>query len=88
MDRAVGRERWSAVRDTEAGSSISSIVTPRRREVGEVIARGLCVIMGNWNQPESTAAAVCGSWMHTGMGQKDEVLVVIKPRTDMWGSRI
>ncbi len=39
-----------------------------RGTVGEVIARGDNVMMGYWNQPELTAAAVRDGWMHTGDG--------------------
>jgi acyl-CoA synthetase (AMP-forming)/AMP-acid ligase II len=34
--------------------------------VGEVVARGGGVMLGYWNQPEETARALRGGWMHTG----------------------
>ena len=34
--------------------------------VGEIVARGPCVMAGYWNQPEQTAAAVQDGWTHTG----------------------
>jgi acyl-CoA synthetase (AMP-forming)/AMP-acid ligase II len=37
-----------------------------RGEVGEVIVRGDNVMLGYWNRPEDTAAAVRDGWMHTG----------------------
>lgn len=37
-----------------------------RGEVGEVIVRGDNVMLGYWNMPEETAAALRGGWMHTG----------------------
>jgi acyl-CoA synthetase (AMP-forming)/AMP-acid ligase II len=39
-----------------------------RGEVGEVIVRGGNVMLGYWNRPEDTAAAVRDGWMHTGDG--------------------
>jgi acyl-CoA synthetase (AMP-forming)/AMP-acid ligase II len=39
-----------------------------RGEVGEVVIRGDHVMLGYWNQPEATAAAVRDGWMHTGDG--------------------
>jgi acyl-CoA synthetase (AMP-forming)/AMP-acid ligase II len=43
------------------------------REVGEVVCRGSHVMQGYWNQPEATAEALRGGWMHTGdLGYLDE----------------
>jgi len=39
-----------------------------RGTVGEVVVRGDNVMLGYWNQPEATAAAVRDGWMHTGDG--------------------
>jgi acyl-CoA synthetase (AMP-forming)/AMP-acid ligase II len=39
-----------------------------RGEVGEVVVRGDNVMLGYWNRPEDTAAAVRDGWMHTGDG--------------------
>jgi acyl-CoA synthetase (AMP-forming)/AMP-acid ligase II len=36
--------------------------------VGEVVVRGGHVMLGYWNKPEETAAALRGGWMHTGDG--------------------
>lgn len=42
-------------------------------EVGEVIVRGDHVMLGYWKQPEETARALRGGWMHTGdAGRLDE----------------
>jgi acyl-CoA synthetase (AMP-forming)/AMP-acid ligase II len=37
-------------------------------QVGEIVARGPMVMQGYWNQPEQTAEALRGGWMHTGDG--------------------
>jgi acyl-CoA synthetase (AMP-forming)/AMP-acid ligase II len=44
-----------------------------RGEVGEIVVRGDNVMLGYWNRPQDTAAAVRDGWMHTGDGgQMDE----------------
>jgi acyl-CoA synthetase (AMP-forming)/AMP-acid ligase II len=39
-----------------------------RGDVGEIVVRGDNVMLGYWNRPEDTAAAVRDGWMHTGDG--------------------
>ncbi|MBJ8340196.1 long-chain-fatty-acid--CoA ligase [Antrihabitans sp. YC3-6] len=39
-----------------------------RGAVGEVVVRGDSVMLGYWNRPADTAAAIRDGWMHTGDG--------------------
>jgi len=46
-------------------------------EVGEILVRGAGLMLGYWNQPDLTAEALRGGWMHTGDGGRmDEIGLV------------
>lgn len=57
-----------------------------RGTVGEVAVRGANVMLGYWNKPEQTAAALRGGWMHTGDGgymDEDGYLYIVDRMKDM-----
>lgn len=57
-----------------------------RGTVGEVAVRGPNVMLGYWNRPELTAAAVRDGWMHTGDGaymDDDGFIYVVDRLKDM-----
>jgi long-chain acyl-CoA synthetase len=48
---------------------------------GEILLRGGCVFAGYWNQPELTARALAGGWLHTGdLGHLDDGYLYISGR--------
>jgi len=57
-----------------------------RGTVGEIVARGPGVMLGYWNKPEETAAALRNGWMHTGDGgymDEDGFVYVVDRLKDM-----
>jgi acyl-CoA synthetase (AMP-forming)/AMP-acid ligase II len=54
--------------------------------VGEITVRGPLVMQGYWGQPEQTAQALRGGWMHTGDGGRmdaDGFIFVVDRLKDM-----
>ena len=57
-----------------------------RGEVGEICGRGDNVMLGYWRQPELTAKALRGGWLHTGDGgmmDEDGFIFVVDRLKDM-----
>ncbi|GFG69934.1 long-chain-fatty-acid--CoA ligase [Mycolicibacter senuensis] len=64
----------------EAGAEVP------RGSVGEIIVRGGNVMLGYWNKPAATAAAIRHGWLHTGDGgrmDEDGYLFVVDRIKDM-----
>ena len=67
------------------------IVDPDGRELprgtpGEIAVRGAQVMLGYWNKPEATAAAIRDGWMHTGDGawmDEDGFIYIVDRVKDM-----
>lgn len=55
-------------------------------QVGEILVRGMGLMLGYWNQPELSAETLRGGWMHTGDGGRFDdhgVLYVVDRIKDM-----
>ncbi len=79
-------EHRQAGRHRSAGQAISGtevmIADPDDQPVplggvGEVLIRGPGLMLGYWNQPELTAEALRGGWMHTGDGGRMDELGLV-----------
>src|SRR5205814_988363 len=68
------REEWDGLGAAERAQRLGRAGAPaigidvRVDDDGEILARGNVVLEGYWEQPAETAAALEGSWFHTGDG--------------------
>ncbi len=78
-----GNLRHGAHRRRGAGSSTSRTASCRAGESGEIVTRSDCVMAGYWQNPEATARALRGGWLHTGdVGSLDaEGFLTLKDRS-------
>jgi long-chain acyl-CoA synthetase len=65
-----GRRRWASCGQALLGVELN-LVDARDRPVppggtGQIVARGPNVMLGYWNRPQETAAALRGGWLYTG----------------------
>jgi long-chain acyl-CoA synthetase len=68
---SVGKAIWGT--QTQVWGSDGRPLPPGPEHVGEVVTRGLHVMKGYLHNPEATASAFTGDWLHTGdLGYFDE----------------
>ena len=68
---SVGKPIWGT--QTQVWDSRGRPLPPGPENVGEVVTRGLHVMKGYLHNPEATASAFTGDWLHTGdLGYFDE----------------
>ncbi len=68
---SVGKAIWGT--ETQVWDDEGRKLPPGKDNVGEVVTRGLHVMKGYLHNPEATAAAFTGDWLHTGdLGYIDE----------------
>ena len=68
---SVGKPIWGT--QTQVWDSRGQRLPPGPENVGEVVTRGLHVMKGYLHNPEATATAFTGDWLHTGdLGYFDE----------------
>jgi long-chain acyl-CoA synthetase len=67
---SVGKPIWGT--QTQVWDAGGRALSPGRDNVGEIVTRGMHVMKGYLHNPEATAAAFTGDWLHTGdMGYSD-----------------
>ena len=77
--RAAGRHRAAgqAIANTEVMIAGEDDQARPVGEVGEILVRGSGLMLGYWGQPELTAEALRGGWMHTGDGGRMDELGLV-----------
>jgi len=77
--RAAGRHRAAgqAIANTEVIIADDEGQPRPVGQVGEILVRGAGLMLGYWNQPELTAEALRGGWMHTGDGGRMDDLGLV-----------
>ena len=61
---SVGKPIWGT--QTQVWDADGRPLPPGPEHVGEVVTRGMHVMKGYWQNPEATASAFTGDWLHTG----------------------
>jgi fatty-acyl-CoA synthase len=61
-------------------------VPPDAKSIGEILIRADGVMDGYWNEPEATAEAMDGTWLHTGdmaVWDEDRYLLIVDRKKDI-----
>jgi long-chain acyl-CoA synthetase len=90
FDGEHGKAKRQAAGRASLGVDVK-IVDPEGNELprgtpGEIAVRGSQVMLGYWNKPEATAAAIRNGWMHTGDGawmDEDGFIYIVDRVKDM-----
>jgi len=77
--RTAGRHRAAghAIANTEVMIADDEDRPRPTGQVGEILVRGAGFMLGYWNQPDLTAEALRGGWMHTGDGGRIDELGLV-----------
>jgi long-chain acyl-CoA synthetase len=68
---SVGKPIWGV--EVQIWDGDGHQLPPGREHIGELVTRGFHVMKGYFEQPEATAKAMTGGWLHTGdLGYVDE----------------
>jgi long-chain acyl-CoA synthetase len=82
----IGRPIWGVDADIAAADVEGRIELLPTGELGEIVVRGHCVMLGYLNRPEDTAAVMVDGWFRTGdLGTRDEdgYLTIVDRKKDM-----
>jgi long-chain acyl-CoA synthetase len=81
---SVGKPIWGV--EVEVWTDENEPLPPGRENVGELVVRGVNTMRGYYRNPEATAEAFAGGWLHTGdLGYVDEdgYLFVVDRKKDL-----
>jgi len=69
----------------EAHQRIGPVFLVDVGKAGEICVRSRAVMSGYWQQPDLTAEALTGGWLHTGdMARRDDEGYLYRSPTRMW----
>jgi long-chain acyl-CoA synthetase len=82
----IGRPIWGVDADIAAADVEGRIELLPAGELGEIVVRGHCVMLGYLNRPDETAAVMVDGWFRTGdLGTRDDegYLTIVDRKKDM-----